>query len=245
MLEVTMSETRESERQGREAKHALEVLPGSAWRIVGNHVADYDRLAFGLTCRTLLEAVTTAASPEWKKKALPLRTDLKRRRLFKQMPCFSVGWFQWVFRSFERKKGATVQRDNECSNYLYDGDLVYLAAFQGSKKVMKWLASQGIPLDIYREDYVIVATVAAAGGGHIDVLEWLRSGGCEFDDCTCAAAARGGHLHILQWLRSHCGTPWDKWTCSWAAQGGHLEVLQWARRQDPPCPWDPNICISA
>ena len=27
--------------------------------------------------------------------------------------------------------------------------------------------------------------------------------------------------------------PWD---------GGHLEVLQWMRAQDPPCPWDSDVC---
>ena len=45
----------------------------------------------------------------------------------------------------------------------------------------------------------------------------------------CAAAAAGGHLALLQWLRQN-GCSWDEGTCSCAASGGHLAVLQWARQ---------------
>mmetsp|Transcript_14265 Transcript_14265/g.40491 ORF Transcript_14265/g.40491 Transcript_14265/m.40491 type:complete len:80 (+) Transcript_14265:400-639(+) len=59
-------------------------------------------------------------------------------------------------RRFERKKGARFNfvplygHSNYLylSDYTYDVELMYLAAFQGSKKVMKWLVSQGIPLGI-------------------------------------------------------------------------------------------------
>ncbi|UPR03530.1 hypothetical protein HOP50_13g68600 [Chloropicon primus] len=172
---------RASKRQRIEPKHALEVLPGSAWRIIGKHVADYDRVAFGLTCKTFLEAVTmattataTAANPEQKKK-VALKTDLKDDKLIEQMPCFSLGWLQWAFQSFKRKKGAAKElRDGRYYDHLYDCDLMYLAAFQGSKKVMEWLVSQGICLDI--GDWKSVE--AAASGGHIHVLKWLGSEGC-------------------------------------------------------------------
>jgi len=50
---------------------------------------------------------------------------------------------------------------------------------------------------------------------------WINEG-------TCWAAAGGGHLEVLQWAREH-GCPWDEWVCRLAAGGGHLHVLQWAR----------------
>ncbi len=55
-------------------------------------------------------------------------------------------------------------------------------------------------------------------GGHLEMLQWLRSQGCPWDKRTCAhAAAGGGHLEVLQWLRSE-GYPWDEMmTCSFAA----------------------------
>jgi len=54
-------------------------------------------------------------------------------------------------------------------------------------------------------------------------------------ECLPAAAARGGHLHVVQWLRQH-GWPWSDSTCSAAARGGYLELLQWAMAHG--CPWN-------
>ncbi len=50
----------------------------------------------------------------------------------------------------------------------------------------------------------------AAGGGHLEVLQWARSQGCPWDEWVCAYAAEGGHLEVLKWARSH-GCPWDEW----------------------------------
>ncbi|QDZ23311.1 hypothetical protein HOP50_10g58490 [Chloropicon primus] len=215
-----MEETMESKRQRREGRDALDVLPAWAWLLVLKQLDDYDRIAFGLTCRTFLEAVTmmTPSNPELKKVAL--KTDLKK----------------------ERRKGAPGDRYYD---HLCDVDLIHLAAFQGSKKVMEWLVSQGIPLGIKRW-WSGAAATGAAGGGHIELLEWLRSEGCGFDEETCSYAARGGHLEVLKWLRSQdppCD--WNEATCDGAAIYGHLDVLQWLRSQDPPCPWDDETCKEA
>ena len=54
------------------------------------------------------------------------------------------------------------------------------------------------------------------------------------DDLVSIAAADGGHIDVLQWARSQdppC--PWDEYVCRYAAMNGHLDVLQWARSQDP------------
>ncbi|UPR00403.1 hypothetical protein HOP50_05g37170 [Chloropicon primus] len=106
--------------------------------------------------RTFLEAVTKATSPEEKKKAR-LRTDLSQEKLFDQMPSFTLGWYQRMFQSFKRKKSRRFERKKGArfnfvplyghsnylylSDYTYDVELMYLAAFQGSKKVMKWLGN--------------------------------------------------------------------------------------------------------
>ena len=54
-----------------------------------------------------------------------------------------------------------------------------------------------------------------------------------FGTQTCAAAALGGCLEVLIWLREN-NCPWDEKTCEEAARGGHLEVLKYAR--DNGCP---------
>jgi len=41
------------------------------------------------------------------------------------------------------------------------------------------------------------------------------------------AAAEGGHFELLKWLRE-MGCPWDYRTCAEAAAKGHFEMLKWA-----------------
>jgi len=43
----------------------------------------------------------------------------------------------------------------------------------------------------------------AAGGGHLEILQWAREYGCPWDEGTCYNAARGGHLEALKWLRDN------------------------------------------
>merc|ERR1719469_209761 len=73
-------------------------------------------------------------------------------------------------------------------------------------------------------------SMIGAGCGRKD---WVERGGV-FNGLTCRAAAKGGQLRVLQWLRGW-DCPWDSSTCGGAASNGHLEVLQWARGEG--CPW--------
>ena len=38
----------------------------------------------------------------------------------------------------------------------------------------------------------------AAGGGHLEVLQWAKANGCEWNEQTCSKAAEGGHLVRLR-----------------------------------------------
>ena len=88
-------------------------------------------------------------------------------------------------------------------------------------------------------------------GGSIEVLEYLRERGYQFDGKACGGkasdgAARGGHLEALKFLRGlDPPCPWDDETCGMAARGGHLDVLKWLRAQNPPCPWHEWTCREA
>jgi len=68
-----------------------------------------------------------------------------------------------------------------------------------------------------------------AGCGRID---WLERGGV-FNRWTCYAAAVGGKLRVLKYLRGR-GCPWGSETCRGAARYGHLEVRRWARKNGCP-----------
>ena len=109
------------------------------------------------------------------------------------------------------------------------------AAFNGHLHILTYIGEQessNCPWGTY-------TCAAAAAGGHLGVLQYLRQAGCPWNALTCANAAGNGRLDILQWARD-AGCPWDKWTCNFAGSGGHLGILQWARGGG--CPWDKWVC---
>ena len=100
----------------------------------------------------------------------------------------------------------------------------------GNLACLQWLRSQSPPLS----QWTVQNTRAAARGGYLHVLEWLREvrPACPWDASVCSEAAAGGHLHVLQWLRSRVPPcPFGSATCAAAAGGGHLDVLKWLRAQ--------------
>lgn len=145
------------------------------------------------------------------------------------------------------------------------GRLLTSVAASGSLENVAWLhKGQGVPLSVgvcaaaargghlpvlvwLREQgalWTASATAAAARGAHLHVLCWLHAQGCPLSASSCCEAARAGSIETLQWLRQH-GAAWDKYTCIQAAERGHLEVLMWLRAQAPPCPWDPEVLTVA
>ena len=73
--------------------------------------------------------------------------------------------------------------------------------------------------------------------GALASLQWARANGCDWNEATCSAAAEGGHLEVLQWLRGPiAGCNWNADTCMMAAGGGHIAVLKWARANG--CDWN-------
>ena len=80
---------------------------------------------------------------------------------------------------------------------------------------------------------------AAATGGQLERLHWLRANGCPWNEDTCKCAAMNGQLTVLQRARAN-GCPWDRNTCSFAARHGHLEALQWLLANG--CPWKLTQC---
>ena len=74
---------------------------------------------------------------------------------------------------------------------------------------------------------------AIAAVGKVEVLQWARANGCDWDSGTCEAAAGGGHLELLQWLKAN-GCPWDSGVISCAEGSGHTAVAEWARANGCP-----------
>jgi hypothetical protein len=70
-------------------------------------------------------------------------------------------------------------------------------------------------------------TGAAAEAGSVELLQWLKQQGCEFDEHASYKASRTPHnIPVLQFLSAE-GCPWHKDVCCNSAEAGDLEQLQW------------------
>ena len=78
------------------------------------------------------------------------------------------------------------------------------------------------------------ACAGAAKAGDLERLKELRAGGdCPWSEEAAQAAAWGGHLDVLKWMRAD-GCPWGHSTVAAATRGGHTEMLEWLVSQDCP-----------
>ena len=210
-------------------------LPAEVWeKIVDENVQQNDLLALAMTCRFFRDTT--------KELGKKVETNLGKKHLRKlqktgNVPSHTLGWFQWVCDTMEIRPGFAWW-DN--SGAVYEGSLLHYAAFQGSVEILRWLMEEkGWKLTLETGEW-------AGMGGSIEVLEYLKGTGCEFNEYTCQGAAMGGHLEALKYLRGlDPPCPWNEWTCTDAAIEGQLQVLKWLRSQDPPCPWDDGTCILA
>jgi hypothetical protein len=76
---------------------------------------------------------------------------------------------------------------------------------------------------------------AAAGGGSIEIMLYLKQWGVAYNTATFASAAPAGQLHMLEFLlQQQC--PFNDYACDCAARAGHCDVLLWLRQHD--CDWD-------
>ena len=120
-----------------------------------------------------------------------------------------------------------------------------VAAWYGYLEVFEKYWSQG-PQEKLRKLWDTETCCYAAFHGHLEVMKWLRAKGCPWGNQTSYRAAEGGHLEVLQWMRAQDPPcPWNRDVCYWAAASkGHLEVLRWMRSQG--CPWDEGVsCVAA
>ncbi|QBZ81254.1 ankyrin repeat domain containing protein [Pandoravirus celtis] len=137
-------------------------------------------------------------------------------------------------------------------------------ARSGRIATLKWAHAEGCHLDSRM-------CVAAASGGHVEVLDWARHtlgwrvygpfGGkygdhhysydasqplaskkwVDTDECAHAAAA-AGHTHVLEWLRGQ-KRGLHASVCDTAAEHGQIDTIRWLRLFG--CPWDWDTCAAA
>ena len=74
----------------------------------------------------------------------------------------------------------------------------------------------------------------AASFGNYQLVVWLIEQGFLWDNHSTEAAASGGNIEVLKFLRL-LNSPWSEDVCINAARRGYLGLLQWAK--DSGCPW--------
>jgi len=105
------------------------------------------------------------------------------------------------------------------------------AADKAALEMLQWMRRDGCP-----DPFPGLTTITAAKHNRRDVLEWLlRDHGHDYrlDAEVAQAAAQGGHLELLQWLRSR-GCPWDFRAVQFAAYPKNLHVLRWMAANGAP-----------
>jgi len=147
------------------------------------------------------------------RRAAPERTDTPIQRVVVSLELIS--WARAMGMGWKGKKVMkAAAAAGDLSVVVYAGEMhapqdqtvVYAACKHGHLDVVDWLVGSGCPWQEKNEED------APHVGGK-----------------ACASAAKGGHLHVLQFLRSqHVNAKWNCKTPMKAAEHGHLEVLRWA-----------------
>ena len=109
--------------------------------------------------------------------------------------------------------------------------LCRIAALRGRTEVLKWATSSGCHCDEG-------SFTAAAKGGHIETLLWIKEEGARVIDdtyhCAVRCAAEQGHLHVIMWAKVNGYSNDEGDVCAYAAKGGQMEVLRWAKATGLP-----------
>jgi hypothetical protein len=111
------------------------------------------------------------------------------------------------------------------------------AAFAGKLSTVIWLYTE------HQCAFNSGTGAHAAGGGHVNVLSWLKEQGVVFDKNTMNAAALLGKVSTCAYRHAE-GCPWNEVTAFAAACRKHWDTVRWLREHG--CPWiSDQICLNA
>jgi len=107
------------------------------------------------------------------------------------------------------------------------GSAAITAAAEGGKiAILEWI-NKVAPQQLKEAAACPGVLACVARRGELEVLQWLRKRGVEWDASLPAHAARGGQLEVLVWAKKN-GCPWDGLAVrEIAAELGYLEIVGW------------------
>eukprot|EP01031_Cornospumella_fuschlensis_P030192 gene30192-36471_t len=141
------------------------------------------------------------------------------------------GHFKFI--KFARSHGSIFWNDE----FYYS--LLAGAATLGDLETMKWAIAENTGITgtaaNHASDFFVLVFEAAASGGHIHILEYLKpTNNMEvFYAKVTGVAARHGHVSILEWASANTAFSWA-YTCFLAAiKGSQFKVLVWLKTHFP------------
>lgn len=112
----------------------------------------------------------------------------------------------------------------------WEGKALRFAVVNGHLACVKWLVDKGYYNRWHRTD-TYDACAAAAEGGHLKILKYLREKGFGWDEQVTIHASTHGHLKLLQWaIANRCNVNWHCQIA--AAKGGHIHILDYIQEVD-------------
>lgn len=134
---------------------------------------------------------------------------------------------------------------NEYKDWPKDaGTKLFISAVAANQVPMLTFLQGSSSLAIVKDQLGDACTAAAAGGA-LQALQWLRAQDPPYPwSCDCSTAASANNqLEVLDWLLAEAPTCfWTESCCVQAVQNCHLEALMWLRSPEVDCPCPHNIC---
>ena len=185
-------------------------LPDELWSKVLDSVDDTSVSAFACTCKQLRRVQEESGRK--------LETNLENYR------CLGGNEF-WCRRTLRTRSEAWCLWSwslTSTGDEKVRSSIIRVAAYWGHLSALKLFTQES------GKRYLTTGLFCyAAEGGQLDVVVWLKSEGCAWDNKMCVVAAQEGHLDLLKYARAH-GCPCDEWICASAAKGGQLhDDCQW------------------
>ncbi len=109
-----------------------------------------------------------------------------------------------------------------------DITIIPYAAEHGYQNIIKWVINTyNIPNFINRTRGIQYASCsAAAKGGHLKILKFLRKNGFKWNADTTNMAAQNGNLELFQWVVMNNCSLGNMITIN-ACNNGHIDILKW------------------
>ena len=134
--------------------------------------------------------------------------------------------------------------DKDSAHFLSQDNMLRILVEEGHLPMLKWWFEKYGASDIILSKRQF--TKAAASHGRLETLKWLVENGFKFSADSLAAAAQGGELECIEYLRE-IGCPWSNavakidmtvttpWTSTPAAEK-YVQILRYL--METGCPWD-------